>query len=131
MQSRCHAGVGGPSLSCCCSRWRWSLFAYSAVGLGLRGKFPPGLPTYVIVFAAASCSRAHLAVRRFAPYADPLLLPLAALLNGLGLVMIYRLQSVRPERQPRQPGLTECHLGDVYQLSVTAVGIVADRLCSP
>ena len=35
---------------------------------------------------------AHLAVRRFAPYADPLLLPLAALLNGLGIVMIYRLQ---------------------------------------
>jgi cell division protein FtsW (lipid II flippase) len=33
----------------------------------------------------------HLAVRRFAPAADPVLLPLAAGLNGLGLVMIYRL----------------------------------------
>ncbi len=34
---------------------------------------------------------AHLMIRRFAPYADPVLLPVAALLNGIGLVMIYRL----------------------------------------
>ncbi len=37
---------------------------------------------------------AHLAIRRFAPYADPLLLPVVALLNGLGLVMIHRLDLV-------------------------------------
>ncbi|MGB3483912.1 MAG: FtsW/RodA/SpoVE family cell cycle protein [Mycobacterium sp.] len=41
---------------------------------------------YLALFAAA-----HLTIRRFAPYADPLLLPVVALLNGLGLVMIHRL----------------------------------------
>jgi cell division protein FtsW (lipid II flippase) len=34
---------------------------------------------------------AHYAVRRWAPYADPLILPCVAVLNGLGLVMIHRL----------------------------------------
>jgi cell division protein FtsW (lipid II flippase) len=41
---------------------------------------------YLGLFAGA-----HLAVRRFAPFADPLILPVVALLNGLGLVMIHRL----------------------------------------
>ena len=34
---------------------------------------------------------AHLAVRRFAPRADPTLLPIAFLLNGIGYVTISRL----------------------------------------
>src|SRR5690606_4193909 len=34
---------------------------------------------------------AHVFIRFFAPYADPLLLPLATLLNGLGIAMLWRL----------------------------------------
>jgi cell division protein FtsW (lipid II flippase) len=100
------------------------LFAYSAVGLGLRGKFPPGLPTYVIVFAVLMLA-AHLAVRRFAPFADPLLLPLAALLNGLGLVMIYRLNESGRNGNPGNLVTDMPSSATSTQLLYTGVGIVA------
>jgi cell division protein FtsW (lipid II flippase) len=41
---------------------------------------------------------AHLAVRKWAPYADPVLLPCVALLNGMGLVMIHRLDLAYAEK---------------------------------
>jgi cell division protein FtsW len=53
---------------------------------GLRWDLAQYTLGYLALFAGA-----HIAVRRFAPYADPLLLPVVALLNGLGLVMIHRL----------------------------------------
>ena len=59
------------------------LFAYASVGLGMNGKLPPGLVVYGVAFAAIA-GAAHLAVRWLAPWADPLMLPLAVLLNGLG-----------------------------------------------
>lgn len=45
---------------------------------------------YPLAFLALFAG-AHLVIRRFAPYADPLLLPVVALINGLGLVLIHRL----------------------------------------
>jgi cell division protein FtsW (lipid II flippase) len=100
------------------------LFAYGAVGLGLRGRFPPGLPTDVIVFAAVMLG-AHLAVRRFAPFADPLLLPLAALLNGLGLVMIYRLDQSGRYGNPGNLVTDMPSSATSTQLLYTAVGVAA------
>ena len=66
------------------------LFAFANVGFSLNGKMPSGIVEYMAEYVVIMLL-AHLAVRRFAPWADPLLLPLAALLNGLGVVMTYRL----------------------------------------
>jgi cell division protein FtsW (lipid II flippase) len=65
---------------------------------------------------------AHLAVRRFAPYADPLILPAVALLNGLGLVIIYRLDLAKADRAIERG--RELHT-ELYtrQVAWTAVGL--------
>ncbi|MFF5449016.1 FtsW/RodA/SpoVE family cell cycle protein [Streptomyces sp. NPDC012888] len=66
------------------------IFAYANVGLAIDGKLPPGMLVYGLALAVVA-GIAHVVVRRFAKYADPLLLPLGILLNGLGLVLIWRL----------------------------------------
>ncbi|MCX4800373.1 FtsW/RodA/SpoVE family cell cycle protein [Streptomyces sp. NPDC058682] len=66
------------------------MFAYANVGLAINGTLPPGMVLYGLGLGALA-GIAHLVVRRYAKYADPLLLPLATLLNGLGLVLIWRL----------------------------------------
>ena len=53
---------------------------------GIRWDLAQYVVAYLALFGAA-----HVAIRRFAPGAAPLLLPVVALLNGLGLVMIHRL----------------------------------------
>ncbi|MET8544930.1 FtsW/RodA/SpoVE family cell cycle protein [Kitasatospora sp. NPDC004799] len=58
--------------------------------LALTGRLPPGLLVHALSLGALA-GAAHLAVRRFAPYADPLILPLAAFLTGFGLVLLDRL----------------------------------------
>jgi cell division protein FtsW (lipid II flippase) len=64
--------------------------AYVAVGLGFNGEVPAD--TYTLGGGmAAMAIVAHIVVRRFAPYADPVLLPLIVSLNGLGLAMIHRI----------------------------------------
>jgi len=64
--------------------------AYVLAGLGESSSIPADVVPFLgVVFALFLV--AHLAVRRLAPRADPLLVPIAALLNGLGYVLIARL----------------------------------------
>lgn len=64
--------------------------AYAAVGLGVEGTVPADLVGYG-GWLTALIVAAHVAVRLVAPYADPVLLPLVAALNGLGLAVMRRL----------------------------------------
>lgn len=65
-----------------------SVGAYVLVTLGTSGRTPPGVGGFVGVLAG-SYLITHLAVSRLAPGADPVLLPTAAVLSGLGYSLIY------------------------------------------
>jgi len=100
------------------------LFAYANVGFGLNGKLPAGLVEYGLAFVVIILA-AHLAVRRFAPWADPLLLPLAALMNGLGIVMIYRLQQSGRSGNPGNQISTITASATATQVLYSAIGVAA------
>jgi cell division protein FtsW (lipid II flippase) len=67
-----------------------AVMAYVLVGLGKRGRVPVNVTAYSAVLVGGYVF-AHLVVRRFARQADPVLLPTAVLLAGLGFAMIFRL----------------------------------------
>ncbi len=96
--------------------------ANCSVSLAQDGTVPLDALTYAaglgILYTAA-----HLAVRRFAPYADPLILPCVALLNGLGLVLIRRLD-LAAQASARQAAKTVPSGDASQQLIWTVVGIV-------
>jgi len=100
-----------------------ALAAYSAAGLALTGRLPTGMASYGGGFGGLALA-AHLVVRRWAPYADPVLLPAVTMLNGLGLAMIYRLDAAAASRAEAAGRAVPAGQAPA-QLTWTAVGIVA------
>ncbi|MFD7627109.1 FtsW/RodA/SpoVE family cell cycle protein [Streptomyces sp. NPDC059851] len=94
-----------------------TVLGHASAGLGLNGELPVDLAGFAISMSLLALV-AHLGVRRFAAYADPLVLPLAVLLTGLGLVLLHRLDQSYVERygaEANAPG----------QLVWTVIGVAA------
>ena len=91
-----------------------ALGGYFLTHLDLDDKLPDGWP-WAVGISVVIVAAAHLVVRWKVPYADPLILPMVVLLNGLGLAMIHRLDLGGAERM-RSAEL---------QLTWTVVGIAA------
>ncbi|MEV4439399.1 FtsW/RodA/SpoVE family cell cycle protein [Streptomyces sp. NPDC049577] len=88
---------------------------YVYTGLSVTGRVPEGLPGFVAALVSLALVP-HLAVRRWAPHADPVILPLAVLLSALGLVLLFRLDfayRARYHSSPTAPG----------QLTWTVMGV--------
>src|SRR4051794_7649664 len=104
-----------------------TLTGFAQVGLARDGHLPAGMYGYGIGLGILATG-AYLVIARFAPYADPLLLPLAVFLNGLGLAMIYRLDlSTSADMQKAiAEGKKVTYFGPstTNQLMWTALGIV-------
>lgn len=93
------------------------LGAYAAVAVAVTDSLPGDFYLYsgVLILIAVVL---HLLVRFFAPFADPVLLPIAVALNGIGLAMIYRL-----DLGARANGQTSSLASK--QLVLTAIGVLA------
>ena len=88
--------------------------AYGLASLGESASVPADIGPF-LAWMLGLFFFVHLAVRRFAANADPVLLPMALLLNGIGYVMIARLS------EDVEDGSDLAGLQSVW----TAVGIVA------
>lgn len=80
--------------------------AYVLTSLNRTGTLPPNLAVYVALFVALAVV-AEVVVHLTAPYADPVILPIAVTLTGLGLAMIRRLDMSYELNDGRTTGLKQ------------------------
>jgi cell division protein FtsW (lipid II flippase) len=94
-----------------------TVVAQCIVDLTLTGSLRPEMVEFSL-WITALWVVAHLVVRKWAAYADPLLLPSVALLVGLGLAVIHRL-----DLASEQPGSTASRLDAPIQLIWATLGV--------
>jgi cell division protein FtsW (lipid II flippase) len=95
--------------------------AEAAVEATRDGRISSHLITYAAVPLVIGLIT-HLVIRKVARYADPLLLPIVVLLNGLGLVMIHRLD-LGLKQQAAEGGATYDGAAAPTQVVWTAMGV--------
>jgi cell division protein FtsW (lipid II flippase) len=98
-----------------------SIGARADVMLADHSRLSAGLASYSLVLVALAAV-AHLTIRRVAPYADPLLLPIVTLLNGIGLAEIARLDDANAATAAAEH-LRFSHADAPLQLVWTAIGV--------
>ena len=96
--------------------------AWASVGVARQQTVPPSTIGFVLGMSALAAI-AHVAVRRVAPHADPVLLPIVVGLNGLGVVLIHRLDLAASERA-RQLGKAVPRGDAPLQFVWSAIGIL-------
>ena len=99
-----------------------SVGAYVNIGITVQDKIPASTGYYAVGIGLLALI-AHLALRYRAPYADPVLLPCAVLLNGLGVAMIHRID-LGLAAVAEANGRTPKPAAAPQQITWTAVGIV-------
>ena len=103
-----------------------SVGAYVIVGLAADNEVPSGSAGYGATLAGLFLG-AHMVLRWKAPQADPILLPGAALLNGLGLVMVRRLDYAEAAKENYRPEAPAQALWTVLGVAVFVAVILVIR----
>lgn len=83
------------------------------------------ISSHVLIYGGAALALAmvtHFVVVKTARYADPILLPCVVLINGLGLVMIHRID-LGLKQQAQQTGISYDGASAPTQMAWTAIGV--------
>lgn len=100
---------------------------YALTSINRTGALPANLLQHIGLLLAISLI-AKLGIRFLAPYSDPVILPIAVALTGLGLAMIYRLDQSYQELEQAVVGLRQLmFVGVAIILAAIVLVLVKDH----
>ncbi|WP_151953120.1 FtsW/RodA/SpoVE family cell cycle protein [Brevibacterium sp. Marseille-P9724] len=98
--------------------------AYTLVGIGASDAIPANVYSYTGILAAFGIG-INIVLRIRAKYADPILVPTAIMLNGLGLAMIFRIGVAKDNTRAADSQLIWMGLGVI--LCATVIFVLRDH----